>query len=403
MIYLLYSFFRDFINSSSILGPLNVFQWIEFRAVASIVLSFLIVVTFGKRTILWLVKQKVGDNPEFYHKDLNQLMKQKANTPTMGGLLIVISIFATVLILADLSSFYIRMALIATIAFATIGFFDDWLKLTSAHRKPGSREGLYSHEKFLCQIGLAVVLGIFIHHHGFSKYTVDPENTQIMSHALNLPFFKTWIKEAGEFIPNPNMITLGGASFVAVAVIMITGFSNAVNLTDGMDGLASGTMVIVASSFMILAIIAGYQHQDFVLSQHLLVPYIPKADELAVLAGAMAGACLGFMWFNCHPAQVFMGDTGSLTLGGLIAFIAVVIRQEFLLLIIGGIFVLEAASVIIQVGTFKLTKGKRRVFKCAPIHHHFHLLGWTEQQVVVRFWLLTALFVACALATIKLR
>ena len=164
MIYLLYSLFRDFINSSSILGPLNVFQWVEFRAVASIVLSFLIVVIFGKRTILWLVKQKVGDNPEFYHKDLNQLMKQKANTPTMGGILIVISIFSTVLILADLSSFYISMALVATLAFATIGFFDDWLKLTSAHRKPGSREGLYSHEKFLCQIGLAVVLGIFVHH-----------------------------------------------------------------------------------------------------------------------------------------------------------------------------------------------------------------------------------------------
>ncbi|WP_200761373.1 phospho-N-acetylmuramoyl-pentapeptide-transferase [Poriferisphaera corsica] len=403
MIYLIYSYFQEFINSSSFLGPLNVLRWVEFRAVASIVLSFLIVTAFGKRTILWLVKQKVGDNPEFYHKDLNQLMKQKANTPTMGGLLIVIAIFISTLLLADLSSFYIRMALIAAVAFAAIGFADDWLKLTSARRKPGSREGLYSKEKFLCQICLAAILAYFIHHHGLSKYTIDPENTQIMSHALNLPFLKTWNHTAGEFIPNPNMFILGTGTFILIATLIITFFSNAVNLTDGMDGLASGNMVIVASSFMILALIAGYQDQDFVLSKHLLVPYIPEADELAVVAGAMAGACLGFMWFNCHPAQVFMGDTGSLTLGGLIAFIAVVIRQEFLLLLIGGIFVFEAFSVIIQVATFKLTKGKRRVFKCAPVHHHFHLLGWTEQQVVVRFWLLTALFTALALATIKIR
>ncbi|WP_432798275.1 phospho-N-acetylmuramoyl-pentapeptide-transferase [Poriferisphaera sp. WC338] len=403
MIYQLYLIFREWINSHAVLGPLNVIQWVEFRAIMSIVLSFAIVVLFGKRTILWLVKQKVGDNPEFYHKDLNQLMKQKANTPTMGGVLIVGAIFATTLLLADLTSFYIRMALIATVAFCAIGFADDWLKLTSARRKPGSREGLYSHEKFLLQIGLAMILGLFIHHWGANKLMPDPEDTRLMSHALNLPFFKTWVKEAGDFVVSPNMITLSTVVFVVAAVLTITFFSNAVNLTDGMDGLASGTMVIVAASFMILAIIAGYSHQGFVLSKYLLVPYIPESDELAVVAGAMAGACLGFMWFNCHPAQVFMGDTGSLTLGGLIAFIAVVIRQEFLLFLIGGIFVFEAVSVMIQVGVFKLTKGRRRVFKCAPVHHHFHLLGWTEQQVVVRFWLLTGMFVAIALATIKLR
>jgi phospho-N-acetylmuramoyl-pentapeptide-transferase len=180
--------------------------------------------------------------------------------------------------------------------------------------------------------------------------------------------------------------------------MVIAGSSNAVNLTDGMDGLAGGIMGIVGFAFLVLALIAG----DEYYAKRLLVPYIPNSQELAIVAGAMAGSCLAFLWFNCHPAQVFMGDTGSLPLGGLIGFIAVVIRQEFLLIIIGGVFVVEASSVLMQVGYFKLSKGKR-IFKCAPIHHHFHLLGWTEQQVVVRFWLVSALLAAVALATIKIR
>jgi phospho-N-acetylmuramoyl-pentapeptide-transferase len=184
--------------------------------------------------------------------------------------------------------------------------------------------------------------------------------------------------------------------------MVIAGSSNAVNLTDGMDGLASGTVTIASMAMLMLALIAGFDRNEFILAKYLLVPYIPFSEELAVVAGGMVGACLGFLWFNCWPAQVFMGDTGSLPLGGLLGYIAVVIRQEFLLVIIGGIFVAEALSVLIQISYFKYTKGKR-LFRCAPIHHHFHLAGWAEQQVVVRFWLIGAILAAIGLLTIKLR
>ncbi|MEM9420671.1 MAG: phospho-N-acetylmuramoyl-pentapeptide-transferase, partial [Planctomycetota bacterium] len=203
-------------------------------------------------------------------------------------------------------------------------------------------------------------------------------------------------------VQSPGLIVFPPALYVIIAVMVMVFSSNAVNLTDGMDGLASGIMVIVAFAMLVLCLIAGYAHEDFVLAKYLLVPHIPLSDELAVVAAAMVGACLGFLWFNCNPAQVFMGDTGSLPLGGLLGFIAVVIRQEFLLFVIGGVFVMEAVSVMLQVGYFKLTKG-RRIFKCAPIHHHFHLEGWTEQQVVIRFWLITVLLAAIALATVKIR
>ncbi len=408
MIYLLVENLRRMYPET--LSFMRVFTYAEFRAVLAIVFSFAFVAMFGRRTIRWLVKQKIGDNPVFYHADLDQLMKQKANTPTMGGLLIGGAILVSTLLLADLGSYYILMALVCLVWLSVLGGTDDWLKLTSARRKPGSREGLYTWEKFLGQLGLALLLGIFIQNHGankFADFNLDfIDQISDMSHALTLPLAKTWVFDVdlGKYVPSPNLIVLGTWPFVLLTMVVITGSSNAVNLTDGMDGLASGVMVIVAFAFLVLSLIAGYVSSDnnFVLAQHLLVPFIYESDELAVVAGAMVGACLGFLWFNCSPAQVFMGDTGSLPLGGLIGYIAVVIRQEFLLLIIGGVFVMEAMSVIIQVGYFKATKGKR-VFKCAPIHHHFHLCGWTEQQVVVRFWLITAVLVAIALATIKLR
>ncbi|MFP4144838.1 MAG: phospho-N-acetylmuramoyl-pentapeptide-transferase [Phycisphaeraceae bacterium] len=409
MFYLLVNTFREAIARHDWLGPLRLFDYIEFRAVLAIILSCAIVLAFGKRTIHWLLKQKIGDNPEFYHKDLNQMMKQKANTPTMGGLLIIGSILATVVLLADLSSFYVIMALICTVWLFGVGLADDWLKLTSARRKPGSREGLYTWEKLVFQLGLAVVLGLFIYHHGESKYTFEEfAEIQRMSHGLTLPFVKSWVSVEGQYVPTEPLIEMGRWGFVLLSVIVIAGFSNAVNLTDGMDGLASGVMGVVAFAFLVLCIIAGFTRVmphlggEVVLAKYLLVPYVPLSDELAVVAGAMAGACVGFLWFNCSPAQVFMGDSGSLPLGGLIGYIAVVVRQEFLLLLIGAVFVMEAGSVMLQVGYFKLSGGKR-IFKCAPIHHHFHLLGWTEQQVVVRFWLLTIICAAAALATIKLR
>lgn len=370
------------------------------------ILSFAVVVFFGKRVIHWLMGQKIGDNPEFYNKDINELMKSKANTPTMGGIMIVGAIVFVTLLLADISrqhGFYVWMGLICLVGMAGIGMADDWLKLTTARRKPGSRDGLRSWEKLMFQLGLAVLLGIFIYHHGGSKFA-DFKDFAEMSRSLNLPGLKTWVFDASsrQWMPSPGLIILPGVLFVWLAVMFIAGTSNAVNLTDGMDGLAAGITLIVSFAFMVLCLIAGYDKGEFILAQYLLVPHIPYADELAVLAGAMAGACLGFLWFNCHPAQVFMGDTGSLALGGTLGYLAVVTRQELLLLIIGGVFFFEMLSVILQVGSFKLRGGKR-IFKCAPVHHHFHMVGWTEQQVVVRFWLITVLLAAVALSTIKLR
>ncbi|MHC4993554.1 MAG: phospho-N-acetylmuramoyl-pentapeptide-transferase [Planctomycetota bacterium] len=406
MIFNLINASKDWLIEAELWRFLQVFNQITFRAVAAIVLSFLIVTLFGKRTIQWLVKQKIGDNPEFNHKDLNSIMRHKTSTPTMGGILISAAIFVSVLLLADLTNFYIRMALLAVTIYAALGVVDDWLKLTSQRRSPGSRDGLHSWEKLLFQVGWALLLGFFIHNHGqllhqqlIATGRLDPDLPN-MTHILNLPFQRTWLPAPlGEDpLVNPDLIQLGSWGFGILAVCVIAGSSNAVNLTDGMDGLASGIMGIVSFAFMILCLVGGTE--DW--AKYLLVPHVPTANELAVLAGAMCGACLGFLWYNCNPAMVFMGDTGSLPLGGLIGYIAVVIRQELLLVVIGGVLVFEALSVIIQVGYFKISGGSR-VFKCAPVHHHFHLSGWTEQQVVVRFWLITAMLVAFALATVKLR
>lgn len=386
--------------------PLRLFDFVEFRAALAILLSCGIVLALGRRTIRWLVTQKIGDHPEFDNADLNELMRSKANTPTMGGILICGSIAVTTLLIADLGqSYYVWMALICLFWLCALGAIDDWLKLVAKRRHPNSRQGLYSWEKLLAQVGLAVILGMFTYRYADSKYTNELSEVVTMSKGLNLPFLKSWVTDPeGFMVPSPYLWVMPFFVFVAFAVVVIVGSSNAVNLTDGMDGLASGVMVIVGITFMVLALIAGYYDEvkDINLAKELLVPHIPKTDELAIVAGAMVGSCLGFLWFNCSPAQVFMGDSGSLPLGGVLGYIAVAIRQELLLVIVGGIFVMEAVSVILQVGYFKLTKGKR-IFKCAPIHHHFHMAGWAEQQVVVRFVLITVILAAIALASIRLR
>lgn len=386
MIYNLIQLAHDFLLDINLWRYLQVFDQITFRAVAAIILAFIIVLTFGKRTIRWLLKQKIGDSPQFDHADLNRLTQQKTNTPTMGGMLISAAIFITVALLADMTNFYIHMALLCLIWLAILGGIDDYLKLTTARRAPGSRQGLYSWEKILFQISIALLLGFFIHFHG----SANPQ-----THQLVIPFQRTIDPHTHQLAQ--NLIYLSPWWFSVIAIFVIVGSSNAANLTDGMDGLASGIITIIAFSFMILCLIIGSD----IYANALLMPHIPQSHELAVVAGAMVGACLGFLWYNCFPAQVFMGDTGSLPLGGLIGYIAVVIRQELLLLIIGGILVVEALSVILQIGYFKFTHGSR-LFKCAPIHYHFHLSGWSEQQVVIRFWLISALLAALALATIKL-
>jgi phospho-N-acetylmuramoyl-pentapeptide-transferase len=368
---------------------LQVMFQLEFRAFFAVVLAFSIVLLFGKRTIRWLMKQKIGDTPEFYNANLNELMARKAATPTMGGILICASIAVTIVLFADLRNSYVHLALIVLGWLAAVGGIDDWLKLTSARRSPGSREGLLAWEKLLFQLGIGFIAGLFLYRYGAGNEA---------ARALTLPFQRTYQPNTEALIMEAGVIILPALAFTIIATLLIAGMSNAVNLTDGMDGLAGGTLTVASFALMVLCYIAG----TFDSARTLMFPFIEGGRELMVVSGAMAGACLGFLWFNCAPAHVFMGDTGSLPLGGLLAYVAVAIRQEILLLIIGGVFVMEMASVMLQVGYYKWTGGKR-IFRCSPIHHHFHLAGWSEQQVVTRFWVLAAIFAMIALVSIKLR
>ncbi len=360
-----------------------------FRGTASLIGGFFLVWLMGPAVIRQLVRLKVGDVPEHDHQRLNELTAGKKNTPTMGGVLIVVAVLVNALLWANLENFYVRMGLFCVVWLAVVGGVDDWLKLTAA-RRAGSRDGLRMWEKLMFQVALGALLAIFILRAGESAMVelrfVDVQAAYTPSYnVLSLPFYKQGIE-------------LSTPVFVILAVVVLAGTSNAVNLTDGMDGLASGCMVLTAFAFMVFAYVVGSE----TLARHLLFPHVRGASELAVLCGAVGGACLGFLWYNAHPAQVFMGDTGALPLGGLIGYVAVVTRLEAMLFIVGGVFVIEAVSVLAQIGYFKWTGGKR-LFLCAPIHHHFRLAGWTESQTVIRFWLLAALFAAFALATIKLR
>lgn len=356
-----------------------------FRAVLAALLCFLMVLLAAPLLIRLLVRWKIGDVPEFDHVALNELTRDKHNVPTMGGIIIMAAVLVATLLLADPGNFYVIMALVCLIWLALLGGVDDWLKLTAKRRGRG-RDGLKSYEKLLFQIGLGVVLGYFIYDFGARNHAVAPLRDPAPAYSvLSVPFYKPGLQ-------------LGAGVFMVVTVLVMTGTSNAVNLTDGMDGLASGCVAICALVFTVLTYIVGTES----LATRLLIPYVPQSAELTVLCGAIVGAALGFLWHNCHPARVFMGDTGSLPLGGLIGFVAIVTRQEIMLFIAGGVFVVEALSVLIQVGYFKSTGGKR-VFRCAPIHHHFHLAGWSESQTVVRFWLIAAACAAVALSTLKLR
>lgn len=364
-----------------------------FRGACAALLCFAFVLVFMPKVIRQLMKWKLGDRPEFDHASLNELTRDKSNVPTMGGIMILGSVAVAVLLLSDLTNFYVRMALVCTTWLGALGAIDDGLKLSARRRKPStepiSRDGLKMYEKLLFQIGLGVILGYYIYNHGRSNVAVLSPLVgagEVPAYKiLSVPFYK------------PGLL-LGPVAFMIVTVVVMTGTSNAVNLTDGMDGLAAGCVALCALVFLILTNIVGSQD----LAARLLFPHVPKTAELVVLCGAILGACLGFLWYNCHPARVFMGDTGSLPLGGLIGYVAVVTRQELMLLIVGGVFVIEAVSVMLQIAYYRWSGG-RRVFRCAPLHHHFHLGGWSEPQTVVRFWLISAMFAALALATIKLR
>ncbi len=371
-----------------------VLDQLGFRIFGAALASFLVVVFMGKPVIAWLRAKKIGDQAKFDVAALDAALASKQNTPTMGGVLIAAAIASAVLLFGDPVNRYTQMALLVLVWMAGVGGADDWLKLTAASRPGSSRQGLYAWEKLVFQLGISALVSFFAY-----RFAMDgPEQGQrVLGHVLNLPFQKTFDNRL-QSEPMAGLIFLPMGIYIAVGTLFMTGMSNAVNITDGMDGLASGITAAVALGLVALCVIAGTDST----AHDLLVPYISTSAELAIVAAAIAGACLGFLWWNCSPAHVFMGDTGSLCLGGLIAYIALVIRQEIVVFIMCGVFILEIGSVVLQVAYYKHTKGKR-IFRCAPYHWHLHMGGWPEQRVVVRLWIVSILLVLIGLASIKLR
>ena len=352
---------------SSDVSVLNIFRYITFRTGAALVTSALIVFLFGPHIIAGLkIRQGKGqpiraDGPETHFV--------KAGTPTMGGLMILFGLIASSLLWSNLSSVYVWVILLVTIGFGLIGFYDDYLKVSAA-----------SHKGFSGKARLALEFLIA----GIACYVIMTNGKEPFSSSLTFPFFKDLLLNLGWF-------------FVPFGAFVIVAAGNAVNLTDGLDGLAIVPVMIAAASFGVIAYLSG----NAIFAGYLQIHFVQGTGEIAVLCGALIGAGLGFLWFNAPPAAIFMGDTGSLALGGMIGAIAVATKHEIVLVIIGGLFVMEALSVIIQVASFKLT-GKR-VFKMAPIHHHFEKKGWTESQVVIRFWIISVMLALIGLATLKLR
>jgi len=379
-----------YLNAGERLG-FYAYQNVVFRSVSATLTSFLIALLIGPKIIRWLMRKKIGDRPEFYHTALNELTKEKVNTPTMGGLIIILSVIASTLLWAKLYNPdnpnerynpFVQKAIFLVVWFGALGGVDDWLKLTSGIRHR-TREGLRVWEKLIFQIGGAVLIASFLY-----MDFVNIEDAKLFW----LPFYK-------------HGLPLANWMFILIAIFYLSATSNAVNLADGMDGLAVGCIGIISLVLALLCYVASETMggtTDRTWASYLLIVHIPQSGELSIFYSAILGAVLGFLWYNCHPAQVFMGDVGSLPLGAAMGYGALVTRNEILLLIIGGVFVIELLSVVLQVGYFKYTGGKR-LFRCAPIHHHFHLIGWSEPQVVVRFWLLAAAFAALALATLKIR
>jgi phospho-N-acetylmuramoyl-pentapeptide-transferase len=376
-------------------GYFRVFQYLTFRAVMAAVTALMMGLMAGPMVIRRLAALKIGQPIREYAMQSHLV---KSGTPTMGGVLILIGIAISTLLWADLSNRFVWIVMIVTFGFGAIGWADDWRKVV--RKDP---EGMPSREKYLWQslIGLLAALYLVFSISESSNYRV-------------LELFYTWVQsgfdvslppKAGLLLPFIKEVSypLGVFGFVILTYLVIVGSSNAVNLTDGLDGLAIMPVVMVGSALGVFAYVTG----SSVYSKYLLFPYIPGSGELMVFCGAMAGAGLAFLWFNTHPAQVFMGDVGALALGGALGTIAVIVRQEIVLAIMGGIFVVEALSVMLQVSYFKYTKKKfgegRRILKMAPLHHHFEKTGWKETQVVVRFWIITMLLCLVGLSSLKLR
>jgi phospho-N-acetylmuramoyl-pentapeptide-transferase len=345
----------------------NLFRYLTFRTGGAVMTALVISFVLGPRMINWL-KSRQGDASNI-REDLPEAHLKKAGTPTMGGFLILIAVSVSTILWADVSNAYVWVVLLVTIGFGAVGFADDYLKLSRKNSK-----GLRGRTKLLFQVLISLVAAFWV-------MDLSPEP---LSNALVLPFFKSTVINLGWF-------------FVPFAAFVLVGSSNAVNLTDGLDGLAIVPVMIAAACFGIISYLVG----SSLFSSYLQLHYVPGAGELAVFAGAMVGASLGFLWFNAPPAMVFMGDTGSLAVGGALGAISIVTKHELVWAIVGGLFVLETVSVIVQVVSFKLT-GKR-VFAMAPLHHHFEKKGWAEPTIVIRFWIIAMILALIGLSTLKLR
>ena len=343
----------------------NLFRYITFRTIYVAITAFLICFFMGPWLIEKLRKLQIG---QYIRECGPETHLDKAGTPTMGGVMIILAIVVSVLFWSDLTNPYVWIALLSITGFGVIGLTDDYLMQIKKRSK-----GLSARGKFFMQ----TVLALFI---GWLVYTSPGFSTTV-----TIPFLKNI---------SPDL----GMGYILFAAFVIVGSSNAVNLTDGLDGLATGPMIIASITYMVFAYVSGHAG----LAEYLQIPFVENGGEMAVICGAIAGAGVGFLWFNAYPAEIFMGDTGSLPLGAILGTIAVITKQEILLAIVGGLFVMEAMSVILQVGYFKLTGGKR-IFRMAPLHHHFELKGWKEPKVIVRFWIISAMLALIAISTLKIR
>ncbi|WP_158786162.1 phospho-N-acetylmuramoyl-pentapeptide-transferase [Granulicella sp. L46] len=361
----------------------RIFRYVTFRCAFASMTAMLIGLLIGPFVIERLREFQIG---QFIREDGPQSHLKKGGTPTMGGVLICISILVPTLLWANLANPYIWMVMFATLAFGGIGFADDYIKVVKKRNL-----GLTSWQKLALQLlvsgAIAITLLVLRGEHSYS--------TRLM-----VPFVKRFRPDLiiGSLLSYPHLWPLAFVPFVIFVMLVITGSSNAVNLTDGLDGLAIGCTIIAAGALTVLTYVSGH----VVFADYLELQRMPMVSELTIFCGAMVGASIGFLWYNAHPAEVFMGDVGSLALGGVIGTVAVIIKQELLLPFIGGVFVLEIMSVILQVGSYKLRNGKR-IFKMAPLHHHFELMGWSESKVITRFWITALVFALFALTTLKLR
>ena len=379
--HLLYEFFSPLGAYWSPLKAFNVVQYVTFRTAAASLTALLISLLVGPWLIRRLQEFQIGQH---IREEGPKSHQAKAGTPTMGGVLIVISIILPTLLWANLRNPFVWLIVSATLAYGAIGFTDDYLKIR--HKR---NLGLTARQKLTLQFLVAFVIGITLLYFA---------NRSLYSTAMNVPFFKTLRPDLviDSLLSSP-MFFLGFLPFLVFVALLIVFSSNAVNLTDGLDGLAIGCTLIASTALTALTYVSGHR----TLSLYLDIQYIAGVSEVTIFCGSMVGASLGFLWYNAHPAEVFMGDVGSLALGGALGTVAVVIKQELLLPFIGGVFVIEALSVMVQVGSFKL-RGKR-VFKMAPIHHHFELVGWKESKVIIRFWIAALIFALLSLSTLKLR